>query len=458
MLCHLSLFICHLELPVTFFKRLKSAPIWKWLTPGIGVKRWIGLLGFGVTLIALGMAYILVDVYRGGNLPDVAYYVTLQFLPRVERAIVVAVVGITAIVIAVHELGRSILAPFVRPDQSMADTVLRHRQRERGLRIVAIGGGTGLATLLRGLKHYTSNLTAIVTVADDGGSSGRLRRELGVLPPGDFRNCLAALADDESLTTQLFQYRFAPRQQDLDGHAFGNLFISAMAEVSGSFEQALIESSRVLAITGRILPSTLSDVMLSAEVRTDQGLRQIDGESNITHEAANTGGAIERVRLKPDNARAYPETIRAILEADLIVLGPGSLYTSVLPNLLIDNLPEALRATRGMVMYVCNVATQRGETDHYTANEHARAIERHIGPDIIDVVLANARTDVPWLNAPEGVGEMVRIDTLGGLPQIATANVLDEARPWRHDSTRLAQAVMQTYQELRTTATQPHGR
>ncbi|MBI5565989.1 MAG: YvcK family protein, partial [Chloroflexi bacterium] len=337
-------------------KRLKSAPIWKWLTPGIGVKRWIILLGFGVTLIALGLAYILVDIYRSAGLPDAAYYLTLQFLPRVERAIVVGVVGMAAIVFAVHELGRSILAPFARPDQSMADTVLRHRQRERGPTVVAIGGGTGLSTLLRGLKQYTSNLTAIVTVADDGGSSGRLRRELGVLPPGDFRNCLAALADDESLTTQLFQYRFTPRQQDLDGHAFGNLFISAMADVSGSFEQALIESSRVLAITGRILPSTLSDVLLSAEVRTDQGLRQIDGESNITHETASTGGTIERVRLKPDNARAYPETIRAILDADLIVLGPGSLYTSVLPNLLINTVPEALRATRGMVMYVCNVA------------------------------------------------------------------------------------------------------
>ncbi len=187
---------------MALFKRLKTAPIWKWLTPGIGVKRWIILLGVGITLIALGLAYILVDIYRGAGLPDVAYYLTLQFLPRVERAIVVGVVGMAAIVFAVRELGRSILSPFARPDRSMADTVLRHRQRERGPKIVAIGGGTGLSTLLRGIKHYTSNITAIVTVADDGGSSGRLRRELGMLPPGDFRNCLAALADDDSLTTQ----------------------------------------------------------------------------------------------------------------------------------------------------------------------------------------------------------------------------------------------------------------
>jgi uncharacterized cofD-like protein len=436
----------------TLLHRLQTLPGWKWLTPGIGIKRWIILLTLGVTLIALGLAYLLVDVYRSTGLPAVTYYVTLQFLPRVERAIIVGAVGSAAIVVAAIGLSRSILAPFTHPgDRPVAETMLRHRHRERGLKIVAIGGGTGLSTLLRGLKHYTANITAIVTVADDGGSSGRLRRELGVLPPGDFRNCLAALADDEALTTQLFQYRFSPRQPDLEGHAFGNLFISAMADMSGSFEQALIESSRVLAITGRILPSTLSNVMLSAEVRTDQGLRQIEGESNITHEVARVGGAIERLRLKPDNVRAYPETIRAILDADLVLLGPGSLYTSVLPNLLIDSIPEALRATRARVMYVCNVATQRGETDGYTVHDHTRALERHIGPDIIDVVLANGRVDVPWLNAPDGVGEIVRIETPDGRPPIATADVIDETCPWRHDSSKLAQAVMQTFSELRST-------
>ncbi len=431
-----------------WLQRLRADPNWKWLTPGIGVKRWLILILFGITLLSLALAFVLVDIYRSATLPDVTYYLTLQFLPRVERAIAVGVVGIAAIVLATVELSRSIVSPLARPGEAVADTVLKHRlreQRERGPKIVAIGGGTGLSMLLRGLKQHTANITAIVTVADDGGSSGRLRRELGVLPPGDFRNCLAALADDEALTTQLFQYRFTPAQQDLDGHALGNLFITAMADIAGSFEQALVESSRVLAITGRILPSTLSDVTLCAEISNSQGLESVEGESSITH----FGGSIERVYLKPEHARAYPGTIRAILEADLVILGPGSLYTSILPNLLITAMPEALRASRAMKMYVCNVATQHGETDGYTVYDHVRALERHIGTGIIDVVLANSRLDVPWINSPAGVGEIVAITSLGGSPQITTADVVDEAHPWRHDSNKLARAVIQTFTELR---------
>ena len=248
----------------------------------------------------------------------------------------------------------------------------------------------------------------------------------------------------KSLTTQFFQYRFTPKQQDLDGHAFGNLFISAMADVSGSFEQALIESSRVLAITGRILPSTLSDVTLSAEVRTDQGLRQIEGESNITH----FGGAIERVCLKPDNVRAYPETIRAILDADLIVLGPGSLYTSVLPNLLIKSLPEALRARRAMVMYVCNVATQRGETDGYTVNDHAPRHRAAHRPGHHRRGAGQCAHRRALAQRAGGRGRDGAHRHAGRLAPHIAADVLDEARPWRHDSAKLAQAVMQTYQEI----------
>jgi uncharacterized cofD-like protein len=434
------------SVPQNFWQRLRAYPNWKWLTPGIGVKRWLVLFLLGITLLSLALDYVLVDVYQNDDLPSVTYYLTLQFLPRTERAIVAGLIGISALSIAVYQLSRSILSPFTyRGSKPVAQALVEHRQRERGPKVVAIGGGTGLSTLLRSLKHHTSNITAIVTVADDGGSSGRLRREMGVLPPGDFRNCLAALADDESLTTQLFQYRFSPVQQDLDGHALGNLFITAMADVTGSFEKALIESSHVLAITGHILPSTLSDVTLCAEIRNAAGLEHVEGESNITH----FGGSIERVFLKPDRVRAYPETVRAILDADLIVLGPGSLYTSVLPNLLIDSMPEALRASRAIKMYVCNVATQRGETDGYSVHDHIQALEKHIGAGIIDVVLANSRMNVRWDNAPAGVGEIVQITSLDHTPRIAAADVIDEAHPWRHDSDKLAQAVMQVYQEIR---------
>ena len=427
-------------------QRLRADRKWKWLTPGLGVKRWIALFMLGIVLVSLALAFFLVDLYRTVDLPGFSYYLTLQFLPRLERGILLGTIGLAAITFGFYKINQSILSPFLRPgNPSVAEALVQYRQRERGLKVVAIGGGTGLSMLLRGLKRYTANITAIVTVADDGGSSGRLRREMGVLPPGDFRNCLAALADDESLTTQLFQYRFSPAQKDLDGHALGNLFITAMADLAGSFEQALVESSRVLAITGRILPSTLSDVTLCAEVRSDQALEQIEGESAITHR----GGQIERVYLKPDRVRAYPETVRAILEADLVVLGPGSLYTSVLPNLLTLGMPEALRASRAMKLYICNVATQRGETDGYTVHDHVAALEKHIGPRCIDVVLANTRIDVPWREAPEGVGEIVRLETRDGTPRISTADVIDEARPWRHDSLKLARAVMQTYAELR---------
>ncbi len=431
---------------LNLWQRLRAHPNWKWFTPGIGVKRWLALFLLGITLLALALAMVLVDVYRDAELPGFTYYLTLQFLPHVGRALVVGIIGVAALSIAAYQLSRSILAPFTRRgNKPMAQALVEHRQRERGPKVVTIGGGTGLSTLLRSLKHQTSNITAIVTVADDGGSSGRLRREMGILPPGDFRNCLAALADDESLTTQLFQYRFSPAQKSLDGHALGNLFITAMADIAGSFEQALIESSRVLAITGRIMPSTLSNVTLCAEVRSGSGLEQVEGESNITH----FGGTIERVFLKPDRVRAYPETIRAILDADLIVLGPGSLYTSVLPNLLIDSMPEALRASRAIKMYVCNVATQHGETDGYTVHDHVRALEKHIGAGTIDIVLANSRVNVQWNNAPAGVGEIVRTTTLAGVPRIMAADVIDVACPWRHDSNKLAQAVMQIYQEVR---------
>jgi uncharacterized cofD-like protein len=423
-------------------KTLASA--WKWLVPGLGVKRWLVLLLFGITLLALGVAYVLVNFYREQAVPPVFYYITLQFLPRLARAALIGAVGVSAVVLALVQLSRSLLAPFVRPgSEPVVETVYRHRQRERGPKVVAIGGGTGLSTLLRGLKEFTSNITAIVTVADDGGSSGRLRRELGVLPPGDFRNCIAALADSEAMTTQLFQYRFNVGQ-GLDGHSFGNLFIVAMAGVTGSFESALAESSRVLAVQGRIVPSTLQDVTLMADLREEAPgqVSRVAGESSITRR----GGSIERVYLEPGDVRAYPEAIRAILDADLLILGPGSLYTSIVPNLLVRDIAEAVRSSRALKVYVCNVATQHGETDHYSAADHVTAIERHAGPGLVNVLLANDRLDVDFRTAgvPSGVGELV-LPSGSQSSRLVAADLIDVEHPWRHDSRKLAQVIRDVY-------------
>lgn len=252
-------------------------------------------------------------------------------------------------------------------------------------RVVAIGGGTGLSTLLRGLKHLTPWITAVVTVSDDGGSSGRLRDELGVLPPGDIRGCLVALADDESLLGALFSHRFA--NGALAGHSFGNLFLAALAEVTGDFDRAVKESSKVLAITGTVLPSTTADVRLHAELSDG---RHLVGESSIGRAPVS----VRRVWLEPEGASALPLALERIADADLVVLGPGSLFTSVVPNLLMGGIREALAATSATVVYVANVMTQPGETAAFSGLDHVRALVDHLGPGVLDAVLANV-TPVP---------------------------------------------------------------
>ena len=433
--------------------RLRASSLSRWLTIGIGVKRWILLSMIGTTLIGLGLAYILVDVYREQPLPDVFYYLTLQFLPRWARAILVGGLGSGLVVLAVVRLSRSLLEPFARRRSvSLGEAMYQYRQRERGPKIVAIGGGTGLSIFLRGIKAYTSNITAIVTVADDGGSSGRLRQEFGMPPPGDFRQCLAALADDEALTTHLFQYRFSESGANggsgLGGHAFGNLFIAAMTNVTGSFESGLAESSHVLAVRGRVLPSTVTPLILIGDLKDDatSKLKRVEGESVITH----AGATIERVAIRPEDAHAYPDAIRAILDADAIILSSGSLYTSLLPNLLVHGIADAIRAARGVRVYICNVATQKGETTNYALLDHVNAIERHIGPGLIDAVIANAQTHVAWAGTPAGVGRLIPFEK-GTRPDLLVFgyDVVDVSAPWRHDSAKLAQAVMQTLKELR---------
>ncbi len=419
----------------------------KWLIPGMHVKRWLLLLMLGTTIASMGIAFVLRDALISLASSPVAYYVTLQFVNRPLCIVLLLTLGITLIGVALYKLSQALVEPFLRPGQgNVVDVVYEHRRRRGGPKIVAIGGGTGLSTLLRGLKTHTDNITAIVTVADDGGSSGRLRQELGLPPPGDFRACIAALSDAEGLLSRLFEYRFG-EGMGLHGHSFGNLFIAAMTNVTGSFEKGLAESSRVLAVRGQVLPSTLQDVTLCADLRDDQesaGWQRVLGESAIP----KSGKRIERVFLQPDDARAYPAAVKAILDADLIVAGPGSLYTSVLPNLLVDGIARAVTAARAPRVYICNVATQPGETTGFSVEDHVRALERHVGRGTFTHVLANNNVTVvvpeeaanfAWVKPP--------VQDIPGI-EVHLADLVDRQRPWRHDSNLVAAALVQLYNQL----------
>ncbi len=427
--------------------RLLTRSAWKWLYIGIGVKRWLVLLFLGITILALGFAYILANIYREASLPDLFFYLTLQFIPRLVRGVLFGALGIALVAIALIKLNQSLLSAFVNEDINIVEVLYRQRARRKGPKIVALGGGTGLSTLLRGLKEHTNKLTAIVTVADDGGSSGRLRRDLGVLPPGDFRQCIAALADSEPLMTQLFQYRFG-EGAGLDGHSFGNLFIAAMAGITGNFERALLESSRVLAVRGQILPSTLQNVTLCADMREPAGVARVAGESEITHQ----GKPIERVYLEPEHVPAYPGAVRAILDADLIIAGPGSLYTSVLPNLLVEDIQRALRASSALKVYICNVATQPGETDEFTVQDHVDALVQHIGDDIFTHVIANDNWRVGF---PENAKSKMVHPRDKEIPSfdLTLTDLADEAKPWRHDPGKLANVILKLYDTSKQVST-----
>ena len=359
-----------------------------------------------------------------------------------------------------------------------------------GPKIVAIGGGTGMPQLLRGLREYTDSITAIVTVADDGGSSGRLRRQMGMLPPGDFRNNIAALSESEELLTRLFQYRFArydatrsgQDKSELAGHSFGNLFIATMAAVSGSFESGLAESSRVLAVRGRVLPSTLEQVHLCAEIARRRNSDAddvhngaldaeewllVEGESQIPE----TGGQIMRVFLKPETPPAYPEAIRAILQADLIVAGPGSFFTSIMPNLLVPGVRDAICASAAPSIYICNITTQPGETDHFTVSDHMLQLRRHAG-DAFTTVLANHNYDAltppsavsQWVTLPAAASDATSDATsgatsgatevkemIGRFPleyRLFTGNLVDVNQPSHHAPRQLAARLMEVFANL----------
>ncbi|TMF10985.1 MAG: YvcK family protein [Chloroflexi bacterium] len=420
----------------------------RWFTPGLHVKRWLGLLIVGMVIISLGIGYALRNVYSSGfRFPGVTFYLTLQFIPYFARAALFGALGLSIILFALYKLTQSVLGPFLPGrDRALSEIIYNYRFLQKGPRVVAMGGGTGLSTLLRGLKKYTGNLTAIVTVADDGGSSGRLRAEYRILPPGDFRQCITALADVEPLMTTLFQHRF--KEGSLNGHSFGNLFIMAMAEITGDFEHAIRESGRVLAVRGQIVPSTLRDVTLIAEMA--DGQTRI-GESSIPHANGDGDGngavatAIKRVFLQPEPT-INPEAEEAILNAEMIMVGPGSLYTSILPNLVVDGMAEALKASPAIKVFVCNVATQPGETDAFRVSDHLEAIERHLGSNIFDFVVVNSNNNFTLPPSAQEAGiRRVVYDPATVSKRSIHAVLVDVVNPrvsTHHDPDKLARAIM----------------
>jgi uncharacterized cofD-like protein len=426
----------------------KQVNLWmKWLAPGLFIKRWLLLSITGTLLAVLGTAIWvgLTPVYRLiGFISDLLEAIARVMPNSISGPLALALGLIFLVWGQTRSLGSITEVLQVGEGEELIDRLLAHRRLNRGPKIVAIGGGTGLSTILRGLKEYSANITAIVTVADDGGSSGRLRREMGILPPGDIRNCVAALAAEEQLLTELFQYRFNSGD-GLSGHSFGNLFLTAMTEITGDPERAIAASSKVLAVRGRVLPATLSDVRLWAEMEDG---RRIEGESQIPH----AQGRIATIGCTPDNPPALPSAIKAINEADFIILGPGSLYTSVIPNLLVPEIREAIAKSKVPRIYACNIMTQPGETDGYTVADHIRAIDRACGQRLFDAVVVNRRSPSahtliryaqekahPVFCDREDIGRLGR--------RIIAANIMaeDEHGYVRHDHQRLARVLLRWY-------------
>ncbi|ADL50156.1 gluconeogenesis factor YvcK family protein [Clostridium cellulovorans] len=349
-----------------------------WFRPGIKVKRWVFLASMGILFIAFGIAEIALR-FRYYNGYYRAFYVFI------------IVSGIFVVYLSVMQGMKSIIALINTGylqvsinSRKLGNLIYEKRLLVKGPKIVAIGGGTGLSTMLRGLKYYTSNITAIVTVADDGGGSGDLREDLGILPPGDIRNCILALSDTEPLMEELLQYRF--KDGRLKNQSFGNLFLAAMDGISVNFEEAVQKMSSVLAVVGKVVPVTLENMVLKAELENGD---IVEGESNIPYEAFKNKNPIKRVFIEPEDAKAVQEAIDAINEADAIILGPGSLYTSVLPNLLIKDISEALKKTDALRIYISNIMTQPGETDGYDVADHIEAINRHVKGKIVDLTIVN---------------------------------------------------------------------
>jgi len=401
----------------------------KWLYPGMGVKRWILLGSFGILLIIIGSLKFQAEPL-----------IIVKIL-----SVVVVICGVILLVMSVKRMLRSIITIFLpHHEVELADIMYKQRHLGRGVRIVTIGGGSGLSVLLSGLKEYTSNISAIVTVADDGGSSGRLREQFDILPPGDIRNCLVALADAPALMRDLFQFRFK-KGSEFSEHSFGNLFITVMTQLTGDFEKAIKESSKVLAIRGQVIPSTLDNVVLGATYKdgsTAQGEAQIPKAYK----------PIEKVYLNPASATAAPDAIKAIEQADIIVLGPGSLYTSIIPNLLIKDITDALVASDAIKAYVCNAMTQHGETDSFSASEHLKVLLRHSHPKVVDYcIVNNGKVPEELLErykqeyAYPIIADGNKIGAMGY--KVIEANIITTSDYVRHDQAKLAKIIMGLLEE-----------
>lgn len=358
-----------------------------WLCPGINIKRWLLLFAVGVLMCALGLAFFF-NYQIMGTAEELLFQMTYMTTGRYSNGLIMLAGGVLLLLgfgVMIYGTRRMIFSVVgaVIPDKngSLMETIFIQRKLTRGPAITVVGGGTGLSTLLRGMKYITNNCTAVVTSADDGGSSGRLRKELGIIPPGDLRNCLTALADREPLMERLMQYRFQG-DSPLAGHCFGNLFIAAMAQAEGGMEEGLDATSQILKVRGKVVPSTLENIQLQAEMNDGS---TVLGESEIP----KAHKRIRRMMMLPEDAPASKAAIKAIEEADVLIFGPGSLYTSVIPNLLVKGIRDAVINSKAVKIYICNVMTQPGETDFFGAYEHVRALIDHVGVQLLDFVIVN---------------------------------------------------------------------
>ena len=423
----------------------------KWLYPGMRFKRWLLLFAGGVMLASLGIAvvfnYKYIDnieeaIFRAVCLWSGSYDYTFTALV----GMLMVLLGFGVMLVAARFVIRSVITVLLPANSSekLVDLIYEKRKLGKGPAITVVGGGHGLSVLLRGIKQATTNVTAVVTVADDGGSSGRLREELGMIPPGDLRNCLVALADTEPLMEKLFQHRFEGDSQ-LSGHSFGNLFIAAMAQVTGDVETALKESSKVLAVKGRVLPASKEFVRLDA-IMEDGSV--VCGQSKIPEAHKK----IHRVKLFPEHVEAVQSSLDALRDAEAIVLGPGSLYTSIMPNLLVEGIGDALCRSRAVKIYICNVMTQPGETDGYTASMHVKAILDHAGRNAVDYVIVNSTPvpeDLKKKYAEAGAYPViVDEDVLKALGVgVIKADLITNHDAIHHDPKKLAESVMQVVYE-----------